>query len=86
MAYAVNVMTIGDYSPQGMRDAFYNSPDGEPEDIFVDTLAFFDTEEEMFAARNEVRADFENRFGVDSGCWIEVEVLDDDDEEENDYA
>lgn len=84
MAYAVNVMTIGDYSPQGMRDAFYNSPDGEPEDMVIDTLAFFETKEELDASLENVLVDFVKNYPVDSGCWVEVEVLDDEDDDDAD--
>ena len=41
------IMIMGDMSPAGLADAFYNSPDGEPEDQVVDILGVYKNEKEL---------------------------------------
>ena len=79
MAFEARVMTMGDMSPAGLSHAYYNSPDGEPEDIVVEVLGYYDTEEEL---ENNIRKDiedFESMTGMtieQGGGWIEVEEID----------
>ena len=79
MAFEARVMTMGDMSPAGLSHAYYNSPDGEPEDIVVEVLGYYGTEEEL---ENNIRKDiedFESMTGMtieQGGGWIEVEEID----------
>jgi hypothetical protein len=79
MAFEARVMAMGDMSPAGLSHAYYNSPDGEPEDIVVEVLGYYDTEEEL---ENNIRKDiedFESMTGMtieQGGGWIEVEEID----------
>lgn len=75
MKYVVQVMTMGDMSPAGLSHAYYNSPDGEPEDIVVDTLAVYNTKQEALDNRDADKETFLNKYGDDSGCWVECVFL-----------
>lgn len=74
-------MAMGDMSPAGLSDAFYNSLDGEPEDIFVGHVGSYSTKEEF---ETNIDADvyaFEQLTGCtveQGGGWVEVEEVDDD--------
>ena len=92
MAFVARVMTMGDMSPAGLSHAYYNSPDGEPEDVVVGVLGYYDTEEELRAKIDRDIADFEDMTYCtieEGGGWVEVHECDDDDlpyyvEREND--
>ena len=80
MKYVTRVMTMGDMSPAGLSHAYYNSPDGEPEDIVVATLGVYDTEDEARANADADYATYEKEYdGEEGGCWIECIVLQDKD-------
>jgi hypothetical protein len=76
MRYIARVMTMGDMSPAGLSHAYYNTPDGEPEDIVVEVLGYYDSLEELRDAAKEHGAYFDAEYGEDSGCWLEAEELD----------
>jgi len=76
MRYIARVMTMGDMSPAGLSKAYYNSPDGEPEDIVVEVLGYYDSYEELQDAAKEHGAYFDDNYGEGSGCWLEAEELD----------
>lgn len=81
MAFVARVMTMGDMSPAGLSHAYYNSPDGEPEDVVVGVLGYYDTEEELQAKIKGDIADFEDMTYTsieEGGGWVEVEEIDDD--------
>ena len=81
MKYVVRVMTMGDMSPAGLSHAYYNSPDGEPEDIVIDILGVYDTLEEAEENAAAYWAQFENEYGgEDAGGWLECIETDDYDE------
>ena len=74
--YVAKVMTMGDMSPAGVTDAFYNSPDGEPEDIVVGHIGFYSTKEEFEANIDADVYEFEMMSGCtleEGGGWVEVE-------------
>ena len=73
--FIAQVMTMGDMSPAGLSHAFYNSADGEPEDIVVDCIGFYASEDELKANIHDDVADYERRMGMsleDGGAWIEI--------------
>ena len=76
MAFEARIMTMGDMSPAGLSHAYYNSPDGEPEDIVVEVLGYYDTFEELQEAGKWHGEYFDKEYGEDSGCWIEAEEID----------
>jgi hypothetical protein len=81
MKYIARVMTMGDMSPAGLSDAFYNSPDGEPEDIVVGHIGFYSTKEEFEANIDADVYEFEEMTGCtleEGGGWVEIEEIDDE--------
>lgn len=78
MRYIARVMTMGDMSPAGLSHAYYNTPDGEPEDIVVEVLGYYNSLEELEEATPELVKDFEAEYGEDSECWLEAEEIDND--------
>ena len=73
--FVARVMTMGDMSPAGLSHAFYNSPDGEPEDVVVGYVGFYSTKEEL---ETNIDADvyaFEVEVGrtlEEGGGWVEI--------------
>ena len=76
MAFVARVMTMGDMSPAGVTYAYYNSPDGEPEDIVVEVLGYYDTFEDLQKSAPSHGDYFDKEYGEDSGCWLEAEEID----------
>jgi len=76
MRYIARVMTMGDMSPAGLSHAYYNTSDGEPEDIVVEVLGYYKSLEELEEATPELVKEFDAEYGEDSGCWLEAEELD----------
>jgi hypothetical protein len=80
MRYVVQVMTMGDMSPAGLSHAYYNSPDGEPEDIVVATMGVYSSLDE--ASKNGAKdyAAFESEYGdmEESGCWMQCVGIEED--------
>lgn len=79
MRYIARVMTMGDMSPSGLSYAFYNLPDGEPEDVVLEVLNIYESEEDMRGQIDKDISDFENMTGCtleEGGGWVEVEELD----------
>ena len=84
MKYVARVMAMGDMSSAGLADAFYNSPDGEPEDIFVGHVGSYSTKEEFETGIDADVYAFEQLTGCtveEGGGWVEVEEIDEDDDE-----
>lgn len=81
MAFVARVMAMGDMSPAGVSHAFYNSPDGEVEDIVVAVLGYYDTIEQLEKQLDSDIAAFELDFVPldEGGGWVEVEECDDED-------
>jgi len=79
MTYIARVMTIGDHSPAGLSHAYYNSPDGEPEDVVVAVLGYYDTIEQLNKEIGNDIAAFEMDYLPldEGGGWVEVEECDD---------
>lgn len=81
MAFVARVMTMGDMSPSGLSHAFYNSFDGEPEDVVVEVLGYYDTEDELRENIKKDIADFEDMTYCtieEGGGWVEIEEIDDE--------
>ena len=76
MAFVARVMTMGDMSPAGVSHAYYNSPDGEVEDIVVEVLGYYDTFEDLQKSAPSHGDYFDKEYGEDSGCWLEAEEID----------
>jgi len=80
MKYIVQVMTMGDMSPAGLSHAYYNSPDGEPEDIGVQTMGVYNSFEQ--ASENGLKdyTDFVDEHGdmEESGCWMQCVGVEED--------
>lgn len=80
MRYVVQVMTMGDMSPAGVTDAFYNSPDGEPEDILVATMGVYSSLDEASKNGEKDYTAFVDEHGdmEDSGCWMQCVGVEED--------
>jgi hypothetical protein len=80
MRYVVQVMTMGDMSPAGLSHAYYNSPDGEPEDIVVQTMGVYNSLEQ--ASENSLKdyTAFVDEHGdmEESGCWMQCVGVEED--------
>jgi len=75
--FVAKVMTMGDMSPAGLSHAFYNSPDGEPEDVVVGYVGFYSTKEELEACIDADVYSFEQEAGCtleEGGGWVEVTI------------
>ena len=87
--YVAKVMTMGDMSPAGLSHAYYNSPDGEPEDVVVGYIGFYETLEELEANIDADIYSFEKEVGCsmeDGGGWVEVVFEGEEDDDEDDYS
>jgi hypothetical protein len=80
MAYVAKVMTMGDHSPAGLSHAYYNSPDGEPEDVVVAVIGYYDDREQLEKQISADVAAFESDYCSleQGGGWVEVEEVDED--------
>ena len=70
------IMIMGDMSPAGLADAFYNSPDGEPEDQVVDILGVYENEKELDENIDADVYEYEKMTGStleENGAWVEIE-------------
>ena len=88
MKYIVQVMTMGDMSPAGLSHAYYNSPNGEPEDIVVQTMGLYDSLEQASENGQKDYAAFVDEHGdmEESGCWMQcIEVLEEEVEDHVSY-
>ena len=69
------IMIMGDMSPAGLADAFYNSPDGEPEDQVVDILGVYENEKELDENIDADVYEYEKMTGStfeENGAWVEI--------------
>jgi len=70
------IMIMGDMSPTGLSHAYYNSPDGEPEDQVVDILGVYKNEKELNENIDADVYEYEKMTGStfeENGAWVEIE-------------